>query len=102
MGGLLAQVSAAARIRRRRCGRWVALRLHLIFICAMRRPRMTLPQPDSPLTAAARLPLESLDPQITSIQPGGGWCMRIELAWGFVRRWYLKTFRRSYVARMQA
>jgi phosphatidylserine decarboxylase len=26
--------------------------------------------------------------------------MRVELAWGYARRWYLKTFRRRYVARM--
>jgi phosphatidylserine decarboxylase len=43
-----------------------------------------------------------MDPQITSIQPGGGTCMRLELAWGHLRRWYLKTFRRGYVARMAA
>jgi phosphatidylserine decarboxylase len=43
-----------------------------------------------------------MDPQITSIQPGGGACMRLELAWGYVRRWYLKTFRRGYVGRMAA
>jgi len=42
-----------------------------------------------------------MDPQITSIQPGGGPVMRLELAWGGVRRWYLKTFRKNYVARMQ-
>ncbi|HLJ11654.1 MAG TPA: phosphatidylserine decarboxylase, partial [Planctomycetaceae bacterium] len=47
-----------------------------------------------------RLPLEPLDPAITSIQPGGGVCMKFELAWGYARRWYLKTFRRGYVARM--
>jgi phosphatidylserine decarboxylase len=47
-----------------------------------------------------KLPLEPLDPLIHSIQPGGGVCMRLELAWGYVRRWYLRTFRRSYVARM--
>ncbi|MGE5195691.1 MAG: phosphatidylserine decarboxylase family protein [Deltaproteobacteria bacterium] len=41
-----------------------------------------------------------MDPLLTSIQPGGGICMRVELAWGYVRRWYLKTFRRGYVARM--
>ncbi|MBI3862678.1 MAG: phosphatidylserine decarboxylase family protein [Planctomycetia bacterium] len=41
-----------------------------------------------------------MDPQITSIQPGGGVCMRLELAWGHIRRWYLKTFRKGYVARM--
>ena len=28
--------------------------------------------------------------------------MRLELAWGYVRRWYLKSFRRGYVARMTA
>jgi phosphatidylserine decarboxylase len=49
-----------------------------------------------------RLPLEPMDPQITSIQPGGGICMRIELTWGYFRRWYLKTFRRGYVAKMSA
>lgn len=27
--------------------------------------------------------------------------MRLELAWGYVRRWYLWTFRRGYVERMQ-
>ena len=48
----------------------------------------------------AVLPLEPMDPAITSIQPGGGVCMRIELAWGGWRRWYLRTFRRGYVARM--
>lgn len=47
------------------------------------------------------LPLEEMDPQLTSIQPGGGLCMRIELAWGSIRRWYLKTFRAAYVARMR-
>lgn len=45
-------------------------------------------------------PLAPLDPQITSIQPGGGACMRIELAWGHLRRAYLKIFRRGYLRRM--
>jgi phosphatidylserine decarboxylase len=54
------------------------------------------------LAVSTRLPLEPMDPQITSIQPGGGACMRLELAWGHVRRWYLKTFRREYLARMAA
>lgn len=47
-----------------------------------------------------RLPLEPMNPQIQSIQPGGGICMRLELAWGAVRRWYLRTFRSGYVKRM--
>jgi phosphatidylserine decarboxylase len=41
-----------------------------------------------------------LPPNIRSVQPGGGVCYSIELAWGQVRRWYLKTFRRDYVATM--
>lgn len=43
-----------------------------------------------------------MDPQITSIQPGGGVCMKLELLWGHFRRWYLKTFRSAYVCRMLA
>ncbi len=45
-------------------------------------------------------PSEPLDPAITSIQPGGGDVMEVELAWGRVRRWYLKTFRKGYVEEM--
>jgi phosphatidylserine decarboxylase len=62
----------------------------------------TLAPPNEPARPAlpSRMPLEPMDPQITSIQPGGGVCMRLELAWGHVRRWYLKTFRRGYVTRM--
>jgi phosphatidylserine decarboxylase len=48
------------------------------------------------------LAIEPLDPQVRSIQPGGGACMRIELAWGRLRRCYLKAFRRGYLARMEA
>ncbi len=46
--------------------------------------------------------VEPLPPDIRSIQPGGGFCMSCELAWGRLRRAYLRTFRRRYVARMQA
>lgn len=35
-----------------------------------------------------------------SVQPGGGTYYRIELAWGRLRRWRLKTFRPGYVRRM--
>lgn len=65
---------------------------------------MTPSQPEvesaNSASGSARLPLENLDPQITSIQPGGGFCMRVELLWGQWRRWWLKTFRRGYVERM--
>lgn len=58
--------------------------------------------PDSVAKQIERLPLEEMDPQITSIQPGGGNCMQLELAWGALRRCYLKTFRRGYVQQMAA
>jgi phosphatidylserine decarboxylase len=44
--------------------------------------------------------LEPMDPQLTSIQPGGGVVIRLELAWGVLRRLWLKTFRRGYLKRM--
>lgn len=47
-----------------------------------------------------RSALEFLPDNIPTIQPGGGFCYRIELAWGRWRRWYLKRFRRGYVRRM--
>jgi phosphatidylserine decarboxylase len=43
---------------------------------------------------------EPLPENIRSVQPGGGKCYSIELAWGRWRRWYLKRFRARYVARM--
>ena len=49
-----------------------------------------------------RLEIEPMPAEITSIQPGGGVCMRLELAWGRLRRWYLKRFRKGYVSRMRA
>ncbi len=55
-----------------------------------------------PPAESERVPVEPLDPAIDSIQPGGGFCMRLELLWGSFRRGYLKTFRRGYVARMAA
>ena len=51
---------------------------------------------------APRLASEPLPDNIPTIQPGGGFCYRIELAWGRLRRWYLKRFRRGYVRRMAA
>jgi phosphatidylserine decarboxylase len=43
-----------------------------------------------------------MDPAITTIQPGGGVVMSIELAWGKLRRSLLRTFRGGYVRQMQA
>lgn len=42
----------------------------------------------------------SMDPQLATIQPGGGIVMSIELGWGYVRRWYLRKFRPGYCKRM--
>lgn len=41
-----------------------------------------------------------MDPKLESVQPGGGVIVHLELFWGRLRRWYLKTFRSGYVARM--
>jgi phosphatidylserine decarboxylase len=68
--------------------------------CAASAPR-TAPVGDR-ADSHARLPPEPMDPQLTCIQPGGGWVIRLELAWGHWRRWYLKTFRAGYVARMRS
>jgi phosphatidylserine decarboxylase len=47
-----------------------------------------------------RLTPRPVPDNLTSVQPGGGFCYRIELAWGGLRRWYLKRFRQAYVRRM--
>ena len=38
--------------------------------------------------------------QPENVQPGGGWCQALELAWGRWRRFWLRTFRPGYVRRM--
>lgn len=50
--------------------------------------------------SAPRLEPKPLPENIGSVQPGSGYCYQIELAWGRVRRWYLKQFRSGYVERM--
>ncbi len=47
-----------------------------------------------------RKTVEPLPENFVSVQPGGGACYRIELAWGRWRRWWLKRFRPGYVRRM--
>jgi len=42
-----------------------------------------------------------MDPQLTTIQPGGGIIINLEMLWGNWRRFWLKTFRRGYVQKMQ-
>jgi phosphatidylserine decarboxylase len=48
-----------------------------------------------PNTTCATTPNE-----LTSIQPGGGFFMSLELGWGRLRRLWLRLFRRAYVRRM--
>ncbi|MEM9366711.1 MAG: phosphatidylserine decarboxylase family protein [Planctomycetota bacterium] len=45
-------------------------------------------------------PMPAMDPALTTIQPGGGVVMSMELAWGRFRRWYLQRLRPAYVRRM--
>jgi len=45
---------------------------------------------------------QPLPDNFVSVQPGGGRCYRIELAWGQWRRWWLTHFRPGYVRRMAA
>lgn len=49
-----------------------------------------------------RLTPEPIPSNLTSVQPGGGFCYQIELLWGRVRRSFLQTFRPGYVQRMAA
>jgi len=52
------------------------------------------------LPANSPMPCPPLPENIGSVQPGGGVCYQIELAWGRLRRAYLKRFRAGYVRRM--
>ncbi len=50
--------------------------------------------------AQVRATVEPMPGNFRSVQPGGGVCYRIELAWGAWRRWWLKKFRPNYIRRM--
>ena len=51
---------------------------------------------------SARAEPQPLPENIGSVQPGGGVCYRIELAWGRWRRWWLTRFWPGYVKKMAA
>ncbi len=55
--------------------------------------------PDAKIHSRRAAP-ESLPDNLQSVQPGGGTCYALELAWGRLRRWYLARLRPGYVARM--
>ncbi len=51
-------------------------------------------------SSPVRLRPEPLPENLRSVQPGGGVCYRVELAWGGWRRWYLRRFRPGYLGKM--
>lgn len=57
---------------------------------------------DSPSERPATGIASEMDSRLTSIQPGGGVVMSLELLWGRLRRRYLRSFRPGYVARMES
>ena len=63
---------------------------------------MTLPNTTNQVRQPTRAEPQPLPENFVSVQPGGGLCYRIELAWGRWRRWWLKRFRPGYVRRMAA
>ena len=67
----------------------------VIFVLAIHRALMSQIE-----SGNIRLTPQPLPDNLRSVQPGGGVCYQIELAWGRLRRWYLRTFRRGYVRRM--
>ena len=55
------------------------------------------------MSAAAEPTRDEVKPlpaSFAGVQPGGGMCYSLELAWGRWRRWWLKRFRPGYVRRM--
>src|SRR3954452_5413917 len=52
-------------------------------------------------TTATRLNPKPLPANVRSTQPGGGWALRLELAWGRLRRRWLRLARPRYVERMR-
>ena len=51
-------------------------------------------------TDESNLAIVPLPENIHSVQPGSGFCYRVELAWGRLRRCWLKAVRSGYVKRM--
>ncbi|WDQ15264.1 phosphatidylserine decarboxylase family protein [Rhodopirellula sp. P2] len=60
-----------------------------------------LDDPHPPSTDALAAEVPAMDPSLKSIQPGGGVVMSVELAWGRVRRAWLRAVRPKYVAKMR-
>src|SRR6188768_3676115 len=54
------------------------------------------------ISPSARLAPKPLPANVRSAQPGGGWAVSLELAWGRLRRRWLRLARPGHVARMLA
>ena len=50
--------------------------------------------------SSCRAVIEPMPENLRSVQPGGGFCYRVELAWSAARRWLLKRLRPGFVRRM--
>ncbi len=71
----------------------------------MSTPSIKRPQANGESASRSGCPqdlLAAMDPAVTTIQPGGGVVMTLELTWGKLRRWYLRRFRKAYVRQMEA
>src|SRR6266850_101056 len=74
---------------------------HALGSASMNAPSFrTMKTVTTPPIERPRLEAKPMPPSISCVQPGGGWVVRLELAWGKLRRWWLRTFRSAYVARM--
>src|ERR1700677_278924 len=56
----------------------------------------------TPAVSAPPAGLPTTPESPSCVQPGGGTCMQIELAWGRMRRFLLRRLRPGYVRQMQA
>lgn len=76
--------------------------IHSFFLSPNSRGFDPLSTYSPPSAAPHAFTGDGLDPQITTIQPGGGVVMSMELAWGRVRRWLLRRCRPGYVRRLES
>jgi phosphatidylserine decarboxylase len=63
-------------------------------------PAPSNPTETNPATIDPTDKLRPVPANIPGVQPGGGFCYQIELAWGVWRRRFLKSFRPGYLQRM--
>jgi phosphatidylserine decarboxylase len=73
-----------------------------VFLGVFRCASIISVSPDDPSSlASTNMTLPTTPQKPNCVQPGGGFCIGIELAWGRLRRWLLRTLRPGYVKAMQ-